>query len=454
MMLWRPLLIACTAVFLGAQAVQAAENGHAVVELPLWSVAPFAVLLSAIALLPLAAGDWWHHNHNKAYVTAALALPTVAYLVYLQMAYGLPTAHALGEKALDYVSFIALLGSLYIVSSGILISGSFQGRPVINTAMLASGIVLSNLVGTTGASMLLIHTFLRDNAHRMRRGHLPVFFIFSVGNTGGLLTPLGDPPLFLGFLDGVPFAWTLRLWPHWLLVNGFVLAVFYVWDTLAYRKEIVAPTNNGQTESLGIHGLVNVPLLAGIVAAVLVQSTLTAPWRELVPTSVMVVVAILSLVMTPRSIREVNGFTWEPVGEVAILFAGIFVTMVPALTILAARGGEVGVTQPWQFFWLTGILSGCLDNAPTYMTFAALASGEHTTGWLAAQEPTVLAAISCGAVFMGALTYIGNGPNFLVKAIAERAGYPMPSFFGYLGYSWCVLLPVFLLVTLVFFSPM
>ncbi|HMF10647.1 MAG TPA: sodium:proton antiporter, partial [Gemmataceae bacterium] len=342
---------------------------------------------------------------------------------------------------------------------GIVLRGDLPASPSTNTALLGVGAMLANLIGTTGASMVLIRPLLRINAERTNKTHLPIFFIFVVSNVGGLLTPLGDPPLFLGFLEGVPFAWTLRLWPLWVVVNLGVLAVFFVWDSLAVRRELKTNSlvhrplrpGNIPREPLRLEGLVNVLFLAGIVAAVLLQGAMTGVIREIVPAILMVAMALLSLRATPAGLREANSFTWEPIVEVAVLFAGIFVTMVPALAILEARGGELGVTRPWQFFWLTGVLSGFLDNAPTYLTFATLATGSNPIGWLASNEPQILAAISSGAVFMGALTYIGNGPNFMVKAIAEKAGYQMPSFFGYLVYSCLVLLPILLLVTMLFF---
>jgi Na+/H+ antiporter NhaD/arsenite permease-like protein len=297
---------------------------------------------------------------------------------------------------------------------------------------------------------LLIRPLLRINHHRTRRGHLPIFFIVCVSNTGGLLTPLGDPPLFLGFLNGVPFAWTLTMWREWLLVNGLILAVFFVWDWWALRGEPPHDPGDEPRQTLRIIGSVNFLFLGGVLAVVLLQGILSDPWREIVPPLFMVALAGLSLKFTPAGLREANAFTWEPIVEVAVLFIGIFITMVPALAILKARGGELGITAPWQFFWLTGGLSAFLDNAPTYLTIANLASGEHDLGWLAVHNDPVLRAISLGAVFMGALTYIGNGPNFMVKAIANQSGVKMPSFFGYLGFACVVLLPIFALVDLLF----
>jgi Na+/H+ antiporter NhaD/arsenite permease-like protein len=274
-----------------------------------------------------------------------------------------------------------------------------------------------------------------------------------VSNLGGLLTPLGDPPLFLGFLHGVSFFWTLSLWPHWLAANGAVLLLFLTWDSLAYRRE--DPTDLArdvrEVEPLRVEGLYNFVFLAGILAAVLLQSRdvagLPRPWGEVI----MAAMGWLSWRLTPRRIHQANAFGWGALTEVAVLFAGIFITMVPALAWLAVNGPRFGVTKPWQYFWLAGGLSSVLDNAPTYLVFGTLAAGPQDLAWLARTQPLVLQAISCGAVFMGANTYIGNGPNFMVKALAQEAGYPMPSFFGYLAYSGLILVPIFLVLTLIFF---
>jgi Na+/H+ antiporter NhaD/arsenite permease-like protein len=436
-----------------------AAGGKPLVELRPWSVAPFVLLLLSIALLPLVAGHWWHSNRNRAIVAAIFAVPVASYLIYLQVAHGQRTLALLGHELVDYLSFILLLGSLYTVSGGIVVSGDLRPVPLTNTSVLAFGSLLANLIGTTGASVLLIRPLLRINRPRSNTAHLPIFFIFAVSNLGGLLTPLGDPPLFLGFLNGVPFTWTLSLWPQWLLVNGAVLAIFFIWDTVAYGREAAQDLAQEKStpQPLRLQGLFNVALLIGIMAAVLLQGWLASPWGEIGGGLLMLAMGVLSLVFTPRKLREANAFTWEPILEVAILFAGIFVTMVPALEMLGSRGQQLGVSKPWEFFWLTGLLSGFLDNAPTYLTFGTMAAGSTDFDRLVSNQvpdlngPLILEAISCGAVFMGALTYIGNGPNFMVKAIAEEAGYRMPAFFGYLAYSSLILLPVLVLVTFVFF---
>jgi Na+/H+ antiporter NhaD/arsenite permease-like protein len=432
--------------------------GGTPLDVPLWSMTPFVLMLLCIAVLPLVAEHFWHSNRNKAIVAALLALPVAGYLLARHSATHGESTHALLAEVEDYFSFVVLLGSLYVVSGGILVSGTIPARPANNVAILGIGAVLANLIGTTGASMLLIRPMLRMNRQRSNNRHIPVFFIIIVSNIGGLLTPLGDPPLFLGFLEGVPFTWTLRMWPHWLLVNGTVLVIFRVWDGIAFRKELASTAGAGTVEPIRVTGAVNFLMLGGILLAVLMQSpqfglpiTLVRPWGELV----MVGMVALSLALTPRSLRKENGFTWGPIIEVAVVFAGIFVTMVPALHILRGRGPDLGLNElrPWQYFTLTGGLSAFLDNAPTYLAFATMAASPRDLAWLAADRDhvIVLQAISCGAVFMGALTYIGNGPNFMVKAIADEAGYKTPSFFAYLGYSLLILGPILLLTTALFF---
>ena len=449
-----------TLAILGLLALPAAAHaaGHDPLDLPAWSVTPFALLLLAVAVLPAVAGRFWHNDRNKALVVAALVLPLVAYLAYLRLTTGKQTLYPLAHELAKYASFIILLGSLYVVSGGLVVRGEVRPTPAANTAILAFGSLLANVVGTTGASVLLIRPLLRVNRARRHTAHLPVFFIFTVGNLGGLLTPLGDPPLFMGFLNGVPFTWTLRLWPEWLVANGAVLSVFFAWDSLAARREKAgAWTPAGKPEPVRLEGSVNLPLLAGILAAVVFEPTWPTPWDVIGGEVVMLTMGLLSLWLTPKGLRAANDFTWAPLVEVAVLFAGIFVTMVPALDLLAIHGRGLGLTRPWHYFWLTGVLSSWLDNAPTYLAFATLAAGGGDFAVLVDNRaagldgPHVLAAVSCGAVLMGALTYVGNGPNFMVKAIADHAGYRTPSFLGYLLYSSAVLLPVFALITLLFF---
>jgi Na+/H+ antiporter NhaD/arsenite permease-like protein len=429
-------------------------------------MAPFGLLLLAIAVLPLVAAHWWEHNKNKAIVAGLLAAPMAAYLVTL----GNAGQHALVESVEEYIAFIVLLGSLFIISGGIYVQGSLSGTPLVNTGILAIGAAIASFVGTTGASMLLIRPLLRANAPRERKVHVVVFFIFIVSNCGGLLTPLGDPPLFMGFLRGVPFEWTMRLWREWLLVNGALLFVFNIWDqAVLNREERARPGSQLEAvmkhEPLRIRGMLNFLFLGGLVLAVYASGSGLGNdgkqwpfgWRE----GAMIALSAVAYFSTKPTIRAENHFTFGPIIEVAVLFAGIFVTMVPALQILNARGEQLGVTSPAQFFWVAGALSSFLDNAPTYMTFASTAAGLSNIApegrYLAAYLETgpaahhILAAISCGAVFMGANTYIGNGPNFMVKAIAEENGVAMPSFFGYMMYSGGILLPIFVIVTLLYF---
>jgi Na+/H+ antiporter NhaD/arsenite permease-like protein len=418
--------------------------------LPLWSVVPFAGLLLSIALFPLFAPSPWARHYAK--VCLAFGVPVASFFL-------LRAPRELLHAVLEYASFLILLASLFTISGGILLRGTLRGSAGGNCAILAVGAVLANVFGTTGASMLLIRPLLRANAHRHRAAHVVVFFIFVVANIGGALTPIGDPPLFLGYLRGVPFFWTLRaMGLLWAAACALVIGVFYLVDRRALALEAVAETDGGAPPAgapnaaavsatarvpLSVEGKINLPLLAVVIGAVF----LPTPWREIA----MVSAAGVSVWKTPAKVREANEFTWYPIEEVAILFAGIFVTMIPALLILKARGAELGVATPAHFFWATGALSSFLDNAPTYLTFFSLAQGVGGANTVAGVSAPLLQAISAGAVFMGANSYIGNAPNFMVKAIAEEAGVRMPSFFGYMAWSCGILLPVFALLTLIFF---
>jgi Na+/H+ antiporter NhaD/arsenite permease-like protein len=381
--------------------------------------------------------------------------------------------HALLEKLHEYMAFIALLAALFVISGGIYVQGSLSGTPLVNTGLLGFGAVIASFVGTTGASVLLIRPLLRANAPRVRRAHVVVFFIFVVSNCGGLLTPLGDPPLFLGFLAGVPFEWTFRLWKEWALVNGLLLVIFNVYDQIVLDKEERERAGSQLEEvmkhqPLRVYGLHNLAFLAGVVGVIYASGkglgSASGQWPIGVQEALLVALGLASWFTTSREIHQNNRFTFGPINEVAILFAGIFVTMTPALLILNAFGSRLGTDEPWEFFWAAGLLSSFLDNAPTYLTFAAVACGIHGVstsdpGYLgtflelssATNTAHILAAIACGSVFMGANTYIGNGPNFMVKAIAEENGVKMPGFFGYMGYAACILIPIFVVVTLVFF---
>jgi Na+/H+ antiporter NhaD/arsenite permease-like protein len=431
--------------------------------LPLATALPFVALLLAIAALPLITPVWWHHNRNKALVAALLSAPVLIYV-------GLHEPHLLVEKAHEYLGFIVVIGALFVITGGIHIQGSLAGTPLVNTGLLGIGAVLANLVGTTGASVLLIRPLLRANKRRKRVAHIVIFFIFIVANCGGLLTPIGDPPLLLGFLKGVPFDWTLRLWPQWLLMNGILLGIFNLWDQWALdRDEKELPGSQHEQvlihQPLRIQGAIEMLVLLGVVVTIVAAGRAAAaakPWPPGLQELLIVIFALIGFFAGSRERRAKNVFTWGPIIEVAILFAGIFVTMTPMLEILNARAQspDFPVREPMHFFWATGALSSLLDNAPTYLAFAASAAGLQG---VAAHGPYVgalaldpagaklLAAISTGAVFMGANTYIGNAPNFMVKAIAEENGVKMPSFFGYMLYSFGILLPLFVLISLVFF---
>jgi Na+/H+ antiporter NhaD/arsenite permease-like protein len=403
-----------------------------------WAL-PFAGMLLAIAILPLAAPRFWESNLRKLLVSTVLAAPVLA--LYLRTQPG-----SLVGTAGEYASFIVLLGGLFVISGGIHLHGDLPATPRTNAAFLGLGALLASFVGTTGASMLLIRPLLQTNQERKHVAHTVVFFIFLVSNIGGCLTPLGDPPLFLGYLEGVPFAWTFRLLPQWLFATALVLAIYVAWDRRAYAAESRADLQRDITaiRPLRVAGKRNALLLVGVLVAV---AFLRAPWRE----AAIVGLAALSYARTSPRVHKANRFTFHPILEVAALFAGIFVTMLPALDLLRARGAELGVREPWHFFWATGVLSSFLDNAPTYLTFLALGQGLALPSDVAGVPNPILTAISLGAVFMGANTYIGNGPNFMVRSIAEERGVTMPSFAGYMLYSGAVLVPVFLLVTLVFF---
>jgi Na+/H+ antiporter NhaD/arsenite permease-like protein len=445
--------------------------------LPLSSVLPFVLLLLSIAILPLAMTHWWERNRNKGIVVAVLCLPIVFYFLPIWQP---APRHELIEKLEEYISFVILLGALYSISGGIYIKGSLSGTALSNTAILGLGALLASWIGTTGASVLLIRPLLRANQSRQSKVHVVVFFIFIVSNCGGLLTPLGDPPLFLGYLSGVPFEWTLiHLWKPWLLVNLSLLAIFHVWDQYVFNREEKSRVGSQleqvlEHEPISVHGKLNFSFLLGVIAVIYAKGqgfgTGGEEWSWGVQEGLMLLLAVAAYFTTPRSNREDNRFTFGPMIEVAVLFVGIFVTMAPALLILNAWGQgqrdvlgmKFGLSEPWQFFWATGLLSSLLDNAPTYLTLAATACGlngvpvegsKYLAAFLAtgAAAPRLLHAISCGAVFMGAKTYIGNGPNFMVKAIAEEGGIKMPSFFGYMLYSCAILIPLFVVVTLVFY---
>ena len=439
----------------------------------LWAI-PFAGILLSIALWPLVAPFFWHRHFGK--IAAGWGL---AFFIPFALVFGGHAALASGVHALlaEYVPFIILLGALYVVAGGICVRGNLHGSPTLNTAILTLGTVLASIMGTTGAAMLLIRPLLRANDNRRHITHVVVFFIFLVANAGGSLTPLGDPPLFLGFLKGVSFFWTMEhLYKPMLFLCVILLVLFFVIDTLLYRsageerEALLDPTPD--TPSLAIEGKRNFVLLAAIVGLVL-MSGLWKPGvsfdvfgtavelQNLVRDVALIGIALLSLVITPATARAGNEYNWAPILEVAKLFAGIFLTIIPVIAMLKAgtSGAFAGVIhlvsdssgQPIDsmYFWATGILSSFLDNAPTYLVFFNTAGGDAAT--LMTAGASTLAAISAGAVFMGANTYIGNAPNLMVKAIAEDRGVRMPSFFGYMAWSCGILVPLFVIMTFIFF---
>lgn len=400
----------------------------------LYSMLPFAALLGCVAVLPLVAPHFWESNRSKGMVAALFAVPTAAYLAGADPG-------GLLHAATEYVSFITLLGSLYVITGGVHVSGDLIATPRNNTLLLGAGALLANVVGTTGASMILIRVFLNTNSERRHVAHLPLFFILVVSNCAGLLTPLGDPPLFLGYLRGVPFTWTsVALWPFWLVAMAYLLLVFYRVDRGAFSREQPSDLalDKARLEPIRVHGRRQLVLLALVIGAIFLPS----PARE----AVMLGLGLLSLLALPREPRRLNQFAYGPIVEVAVLFVGIFVTMVPALSLLQERGSSLGLSHPAHFFVVTGVLSSVLDNAPTYLTFLSAAQGMQLGDEVVGVPHAYLAAISVGAVFMGANTYIGNGPNFMVKAIADAAGYRMPSFFRYAASALLLLAPLYGLV--------
>lgn len=446
--------------------------------LPIWSIIPFILMLLCIAVLPLTFEHWWESNKNKFIVACVLGIPVGLYFMFFAGHHG---QHELLHVMLEYLAFMFLLGSLYIISGGILLRGDLEATPGINTTFLAVGTVLASFMGTTGAAMLLIRPLISTNQERRYKVHTVIFFTFLVANIGGSLTPLGDPPLFMGYLRGVPFMWTFNLIPPWAFTSVLLLVLYYFFDRWRYRQE--TPTDlakdKEQIEKLNVKGLVNVPLLIGVVLSVaygqqlnLISGSLLANAFGVTfdgePPGIYTMIGLRELVMgglafasmwaTKKELRKANEFTFAPILEVAALFFGIFLTMIPAIVILNARGGDLPVTAPWHYFWATGTLSSFLDNTPTYIVFFELAAAKaHLDPSLGPvgvqmveQQESILRGISLGAVFMGAMTYIGNGPNFMVKAIADERGVKMPSFFGYMIYSCAILVPVFVIVTLIF----
>jgi Na+/H+ antiporter NhaD/arsenite permease-like protein len=433
----------------------------------LWTI-PFAGILLSIAVMPLLAPNFWHHHFGKvsAAWTLAFFLP-FAYVVGISPAV-VSLVHAM---LAEYIPFIVLLTALYTVAGGIYIRGNFKGSPALNSGLLLIGVVLASFMGTTGASMLMIRPLIRANEHRIHKAHLVVFFIFLVSNMGGSLTPLGDPPLFLGFLNGVDFFWTARhLLPETLFMVASLLAIFYFADSYYFKKEGVPPPDQTSDSRIGFDGAANFWLLGAVAGLVLMSGAWKTPIAiDVAGTAVglpgllrdvgLVLITLASLRVTAKSVHDSNQFAWAPMLEVAKLFVGIFLTIIPVIAMLkAGTQGPFGVIMaavtrpdgspdPVMYFWATGVLSSFLDNAPTYLVFFNTAGGDPQV--LMTTFASTLAAISAGAVFMGANSYIGNAPNLMVKAVAENRGVTMPSFFGYIAWSGCVLTPLFIIMTFI-----
>lgn len=445
--------------------------------IPLWLCIPFAGLLLCIAILPLIKPHWWEEHQPH-----AVAFWSLLFVVPFALMYGVFHASETVLECMvnDYLTFIVLLFGLFCVSGNITMSGDLAGSPRINVGLLALGTILSSWIGTTGASMLMIRPIIKMNAWRKHRRHIIVFFIFLVSNMGGCLTPIGDPPLLMGFMRGVPFFWSLHLTPVLLFNMVLLLFIFYWIDRRAYRTDIakgLKPDISKPGTEIKIRGAHNMIFIVMIVAAVILSGTLPSlpmfqdaegkvlgihilgevvlSYPAVIEIAIILLAAFLSFKTTDASIRRENHFTWSAIKEVAVLFVGIFITMQPALMLLKASGPKLGITDPFQMFWATGLLSSFLDNTPTYLVFLTTAGSLGFTGGMMTALGSVpikmLEAISAGAVFMGANTYIGNAPNFMVKSIADENGIRMPSFFGYLIWSFGILTPVFILDTLLFF---
>ena len=430
-----------------------------------WSMTPFALMLLMIAVGPLLVERWWEKNANKLIVSLLLGIPTAVCLIIGGM------VHELEHQLFgDYVPFIILLLALYVITGGIHLSGDIKAKPWVNTSFLAVGWVLASIMGTTGSAMLLIRPLITTNQQREHKVHTVLFFIALAANCGGLLTPLGDPPLFMLFLRGASFTWFLSLFPQWFITGAILLAVYFLLDTYYYNKEhwTALSADAREHKPLRLGGKLNFLYLIGVVLSVAFINSGTIPqmaaedapiWLKYLREISLLSLMGMSLYTTKHKVRyDLNKFTWSPIMEVAVLFLGIFTTMTPALAYLNANAASLGLNDTWQFYYITGLLSSFLDNTPTAVAFHSVATGLTPDqiamfgGNLVAGVPEVLLkAISIGAVFFGAITYIGNGPNFMVKAIAEENGIKMPSFFGYMcKFSLIVLLPIYILVQLIF----
>jgi Na+/H+ antiporter NhaD/arsenite permease-like protein len=475
------LLLICGIVACSQVAFAAGGSASTPVDLgqvlPIWSCIPFAGLLLCIAICPLIKPEWWEKNQPIVIIFWSLL-----FLIPFGIAYGghIALEHLLDVIVGDYLTFIVLLFGLFCVAGNIALEGDLAGTPKVNLVMLLIGTLLSSWVGTTGASMIMIRPLIRANQWRSHKVHVMVFFIFLVSNIGGCLTPVGDPPLLMGFMHGIPFFWTLRLAPVLLLNAAILLTIFFIIDHRDYKKDLFmgrTPVTSETKKPLHLAGAHNIIYLIVIVGAVILSGTLpsldvfqtadgavcgipifgdvTLTYPALIEVVIILAAAFLSFKTTKKEVRTENHFSWGAIQEVAVLFIGIFITMIPALLILKAKGAGLGLDQPYQMFWITGLLSSFLDNTPTYLVFLTTAGTLGATAGVATTVgmiPTVmLEAISCGAIFMGANTYIGNAPNFMVRSIAEENGIKMPSFFGYIFWSLRYLIPVFVLDMLIFF---
>lgn len=426
--------------------------------IPLYASIPFLLMLLMIAVGPLMFNHWWEQNKNKLIVSLLLGIPVAIYLIAKGFMHNLEH-----QLIFDYIPFIILLGGLFVITGGINLSGDIKAEPITNTIFMAIGAVLASFMGTTGSAMLLIRPVINTNSQRKYKVHTILFFIATVANAGGLLTPLGDPPLFLLYLRGTPFTWFFQLIPQWLFVNAILLAIYFIFDSYYYKKEPAENIHFDKTnvKPMKLRGSFNFIFLAGVVLSVAflneqyIPAISSNPYLAFIREATILSMAGLSLYFTSSQLRKDNKFTYGPIIEVAYLFLGIFITMVPALLWLEANAKTLGVETAAQFYYATGTLSAFLDNAPTAVSFYNLALG-LTEGTVAANliagiPAELLKAISLGSVFFGAMTYIGNGPNFMVKAIAEENKIDMPSFFGYMiKFSLIILLPVFILMQLIF----
>ena len=436
-------------------------------EIPFWILLPFVAMLLCIAIAPLVAEKEWEKNLNKFAVSMVLGSVVAIWMVANNNAENEFTHKLVHQMVFDYIPFILLLTALFVVTGGIHVKGDIQATPKVNTLILAIGFVLASLMGTTGAAMLLIRPLLATNSQRKYTTHTILFFIALVANTGGLLTPLGDPPLFLLYLRGAEFTWFLSLLPIWAFVGISLLVIYFLLDTYYYTKREALEHlmhDAREQEPIRIDGNINFLWLACVVASVMFINSGYIPamgeehapiYIKLLREIVLVAIIFLSLYTTKKQVREANHYSWAPIIEVAVLFVGIFATMTPALIYLNANAADLGLTKPWQFYYSAGTLSSFLDNAPTAVAFHSVATGlpmAEGVPMVAGVQEVLLKAIATASVFFGAMTYIGNGPNFMVKAIAEESGLRMPSFFGYMfKFSLVVLLPLYIIVQLIFF---